>query len=114
MKSWFGPIFAVALGAASPALCDLRELSPADLRDAVQNDHAISSRLLLQKVEQDTGGVVINMRAFTLNGTITYSLLIRHDSGTLDTVVIDGHNGGIIPPDTQIAARVAAFAQASQ
>ena len=114
MKIMITSLLAVSFSLSLPAFAELRELSQTDLRHAVSTDRAIASHQLFQNVETQTGGTVISMRAFAIEDDITFRLLVRYDSGMLDAIMIDGLTGEIIPATTQIAARVSAFAEASQ
>ena len=102
-------LFFVALLWANSAVADVSELSQADLRAAVAEDRAIQSRTLISSVERFTGGEVIDIRAFVLEGVVTYRILFRNAAGEIGTLMVDGSTGRAVNPNSELRSRAIGF-----
>lgn len=102
---------AVLSGMVQPALADVRELTRADLRQAIADDQAIASHRLIKGVEDYTGGSVVNVRAFELDGAVTYRILVKQDDGALGAIMLEGDSGRVVMPSTEVGISVSAYAR---
>ncbi len=71
----------------------VRELSQAELRSAVAERTAFATRSVIKGVENFTGGSAIEVRAFNVDGTVIYRVLVRHEDGRLASIMVDGATG---------------------
>ena len=102
---------AAALSGVSASHADVRELSQSELRAAIASDRAIASYRLINGVEDYTGGSVMDMRAFDVDGIVTYRILIREVDGGLGAIMIDANSGRVVMPSTQVGRTVSDYAQ---
>ncbi|WP_342077203.1 hypothetical protein [Yoonia sp. SS1-5] len=92
---------------------DVREMSQSDLRHAVSTLGAISTSRLVDGVENFSGGRVVEVRGFDVDGALTYRVLVRHDDGHLGALLVDGVSGHAVAPDTSVGRRVSSAASST-
>ncbi|WP_131802269.1 hypothetical protein [Yoonia tamlensis] len=86
------------------------ELSQSDLRAAIANDSVIPTRQMIAGVENFTGGDVMDVRVFLVDGTITYRILVSYGDGQLGSILVDGVRGTQIAQSSNIGSQVMAAA----
>lgn len=100
MKLFFLLLTSLALLPASASLADARELSQSELRAVVSVRDAIPTRRLISGVEDDTGGEVVEMRAFMFEENLTYRVLFRMEDGHLGAILVDGETGHAVDDES--------------
>lgn len=118
-NGWFMKMYPSVLALAflvlpGVAAAEIKELSQADLRKAVSERGTISTRRLIAGVEDYSGGRVVDIRAFDVEGTVTYRILIRQDTGQIGTLMVDGQTGRAVQADSDIGRQIAAVSAASE
>ena len=100
---------------AAPAVASAQvsELSQAALRSAVANDSVIGTRALILGVEKYTGGDVVDVRAFNVDGKITYRVLITYEDGRLGSLLVDAMRGTEVASTSSVGRQVLAVAESS-
>ena len=84
----------------------VRELSQAELRRAVAERVAYETQSLIRGVERFTGGIVIEVRAFGVDGSVIYRVLVRHDNGRLVPIMVNGATGYEVSSSTPAGREV--------
>lgn len=103
---------AVFLGLApAVASAEVVEMTQAELRHAVEQDRAIPTRALIGRIEDFTGGQVVDIRAFLDGSEVVYRILYLDDGGALGTVLMDGSTGLPVAPDTRIGEAIGRFVE---
>lgn len=88
-------------------------MSQAELRAAVAANGAIPTRRLISGVEDFTGGSVVEIRAFEVDGLVTYRIIVRHDNGQVGTIMVDASSGRQVSADSETGRQIALLATAS-
>lgn len=91
------------------ALAEIAELSQAELRRAVADSGAISTRRLIAGVEDYTGGTVVDIRAFDVDGVVIYRIIVRLDDGQVSALMVDGTTGRAVSADSDSGKQITAL-----
>lgn len=92
------------------AQADVRELSQAELRNAVSRDQTIATRHLISGVESFTGGDVVEIRAFVADNKVTYRIMVRQPRGQLGLLMVDGATGLQVFDSSALGQEIEAYA----
>lgn len=96
------------------AMADIKELSQAELRAAVAERGAISTRSLISGVEDFTGGSVLDIRAFDVDGVVTYRIVVSQDDGQVSTLMVDGATGRAVSATSAVGKQVVLLSAATE
>lgn len=92
---------------------EIKEMSQAELRAAVADNEAIPTRRLISGVENFVGGNVVEIRAFEVDGQVTYRIIIRHDNGQVGRIIVDAGSGREMRAESEVGRQIASLATAS-
>ncbi|WP_439153821.1 PepSY domain-containing protein [Yoonia sp.] len=95
------------------AVAEIAEMSQAELRRAVAESGAISTRRLIAGVEDYTGGVVVDIRAFNVDGVVVYRIVVRQDDGQISTLMVDGNTGRAVSANSDSGKQITALSESS-
>ncbi len=106
MKSWLPTFVMLTWLAPSASFADIQELSQTELRSVVASSDVIATSRLINGVERYTGGQVVEVRAFLVDGILAYRALVRQPDGQLGTIMVDGSTGHAITPTSRAGRQV--------
>ena len=103
--------FGLVLALTSAAHADPVELNQEQLRHAARTGDIIGLRDVMTIVETAFTGRPIDVRAFSADG-VYYRVLIKKQTGNIVCLLLDAHNGDVVPLRTGIGHEIETLARA--
>lgn len=104
-------ILLTTLGLSGPAqAATMRELDPAELRQAARSGDIISLKRVIETVANATGGEALEARAFAAD-ELYYRIVLKKPDGTIISVIINARTGEQVAKGSGIGRQVAAAAE---
>lgn len=87
------------------------ELSQSQMRQLVRDQKVLSAEIVVGDLSHSMGGTVMDIRGFSVEGVMTYRLLMQQRDGTVLEVLVDGTDGQPVGHDTPHGQIVSAVAR---
>lgn len=113
MKTCAHALLLLMFLAPAGAWADAVELNQSELRAAVADRGAISTRRLIAGVEDFTSGDVVDIRAFEVDGVVTYRIVVQLDNGQVSILMVDATTGRAVSVESDVGRQVASVAAES-